>query len=93
MGVGNGTACIVVEMGLNIRANHTTECPNHLEHLPGRRHADCIRDTHSVHAHPVNSLVERQQIDEVGPEGVLGREADFTALAVLRSVNLQDPGA
>lgn len=57
MGVGNSTARVVVEMGLDIGANHPTKSPNNLEHLTGRSHADRIRDANSVHAHPVNSLV------------------------------------
>lgn len=81
MGVGNGTARVIVEMSLDICANHAAERPNDLEHLARRGDTDRIRDAHPVHAHPVNSLVQRQQVDEVGPEGVLGREADFAALA------------
>lgn len=58
MGVGNSAARVVVEMSLDIRANYSTKCPNNLEHLTGGGHADRIRDANSVHAHPVNSLVE-----------------------------------
>lgn len=88
MGIGNGTSRVIVEMTLDIRANHAPEGPNDLEHLPGRRYTDRIGNTHSVYAHPVNRLVERKKVDEIGPEGILGREADLTTLATLRSVIL-----
>lgn len=83
MGVGNGAARVVMEMRLDIRADDATERPDKLVHLAGRGNTDGIRDTNAVHANPVDGLVEGQQVDKVGAEGVLGGEADLAALAVM----------
>ena len=82
MGVGNGAASIVVEMRLDVRADDAAERPDELVHLAGGGTADGVGDTHAVHAHPIDGLVEVQQVHEVGAERVLGREADLAALAV-----------
>lgn len=81
MGIGDGTARVVMEMGLDIGADDASEGPHELVHLARTGNTDCIRNPNTVHTNPVNGLVERQEIHEVGPEGILRREADLAALA------------
>lgn len=72
VGVGNGAASIVVEVGLDIARNDTTESTDEIIDLARRSATDGIGNTDTVDADLVNSAVERKEIDEVGAEGILG---------------------
>jgi hypothetical protein len=82
MSIGNGTSGIVVEMGFNIATNDTPQSTNEIVDLSRGSTADSIRHTHTVDTNPVDSLVERKKVGEIGAEGVFGGEADFDSLAV-----------
>lgn len=72
VGVGNGAASVVVEMGLDIARNDAAKGTDEVIDLAGRSAADGIGDTDTVDADLVNSAVEGKEIDEIGAEGILG---------------------
>lgn len=69
-----------MEVALDVTAHNTPERPDEVVHLPGVRTSDSVGDSDTVNTYLVNSTVDAEEVDEVGPEGVLGREADFDAL-------------
>ena len=73
---------VVVQVNLNITRHNTTEGSDELEDLSWVCAADGVCDADPVDADLVDGLVNRKKIDEVGAEGVLGREADFDALGL-----------
>lgn len=68
---------IVVEMGLDITADNTTESSNQVVHLSGSSAADSVCDTDTVDANLVDGGVDREEVDQVRPEGVFTGESDF----------------
>ena len=72
VGVGNGAASVVVEMGLDIARNDATEGTDEVIDLAGRSAANGIGNTDTVNADLVNRAVEGKEIDEIGAEGILG---------------------
>ena len=80
--VGDGTACIIVQVNFNVAADNTTQCPDQVIHLSGRGTADGICNAYTVDANLVDSLVERKEIDQIGPEGVFAGKADLNALGL-----------
>ena len=79
------TSSVVVEMSLDITADDPSQCPDQVVHLSRVRTSHRIRNADSVDADLVDGLVDREQIDEIGPEGVLRREADLDAFALRAS--------
>lgn len=63
--VGNSTACVVVEVRLNITRDHTPQSPDQIVHLSWRRTADSVGNTDTVHAGLVHSAVESQEVHQV----------------------------
>lgn len=86
--VGNGATAVVVEVGLNVAADDTTERSHEVVHLSWRRAADGVGDADSVDADLVDGAVEGKKINQVGPEAVLGRESDLDALGLDELDNL-----
>lgn len=97
MGIRNGAAGIIVllksagisilqrhtdKMDLDVTRHHATERADKLIYLPGCGTADGIGNAYPVHTRGVDSLVEGQDINEIGPERILGRETNFASLAV-----------
>jgi len=82
VGVGNGAASIVVEVGLDIARNDATESTDEIIDLARRSATDGIGNTDTVDADLVNSAVERKEIDEVGAEGILRGEANLKSLGL-----------
>jgi hypothetical protein len=80
--VGDGTSGIVVQMDLDVTAHNASECPHQVVHLSRVCAPNGIRNTDAIYANFVYSLVDAKKIDEVGSEGVFGREADFNALGL-----------
>lgn len=52
--------------------------------LSGRSAADGVGDTDPVYANLVNSLVQGQEVDQVGPEGILAGDCGLLASALSR---------
>jgi hypothetical protein len=80
VGVGNGTASVVVEMALDVAADNTTESTDKVVDLAGRSATDSVSDTNTVNTLLVNSLVKAEKVDKVTSERVLGGESDLLAL-------------
>lgn len=49
----------------------TTQGSHQIIHHPRGRTADCVSNAHAVHAGTINSLVQSEEVHEVGAEGVL----------------------
>ena len=66
-------------MNLDVTAHDASERPHQVVHLPGVRTSDGISNTDTIHANFVYSLVDAEEVDEVGSEGILRRKANFDA--------------
>lgn len=66
-----------MQMDLDITSDDTTEGSNEIVHLARVCASHSVGDTNTVDANLVNGLVDRQQVHEVGAEGVLRREPHF----------------
>ena len=82
VGVCNGTARVVVEVALDVAADDTAKGSDQVVDLAGGGTADRVGDTDSVDTDLVDGSVEREKIDQVGSERVLGRESDFETLGL-----------
>ena len=71
-----------MQVDLDIAAHNATECADEIVNLTRVGATDGISDTNAVNADLVDGLVDREQVDEVGAEGVLGGEADFDTLGL-----------
>ena len=60
-----------MQMDLDITAHNPSECTDEIVNLARVGAADGISNTNTVHANAVDSLVDGQEVDEVGPERVL----------------------
>ena len=67
-------------MDLDIACDDAPKRSYEIVDLTGIRTAHGVGNTNAVDADLIDSLVDREEIYEVGAEGVLGREADFDAL-------------
>ena len=66
-----------MQMDLDITAHNPAECTDEIVNLARVGAANRVGDTDTVHANLVDSLVNRQEIDEIGTEGVFRRETNF----------------
>ena len=82
VGVCNGTARVVVEVALDVAADDTAESSDQVVDLAGGGTADRVGDTDSVDTDLVDGSVQREKVDQVGSERVLGRESDFETLGL-----------
>jgi len=80
--IGNGAARVVVEVGLNIARNDTTEGTDEVVDLARRSATNSVCDTDTVNTDLVDGTVDGKQIDEIGSERILRRESDLLALAL-----------
>ena len=80
VGVGDGTSSVVVEVGLNIARNDTSEGSDEVVHLSWRSASDSISNTHSIYTDLVDSSVDTQKVDQIGSEGVLGGESNLNPM-------------
>lgn len=80
VGVGDGAASVIVEVGLDVARNDTTERPDEVIDLAGRSAADGISNTDTVDTNLVNGAVERKKVDEVGAERILRRDCWLLAI-------------
>jgi len=80
--VCNGAARVVVEVALDVAADDAAQGSDQVVDLAGGGTADGVGDTDSVDADLVDGSVEREKVDQVGSERVLGRESDFEALGL-----------
>lgn len=94
--VGNGTSSVVVEVALNVTADDSSQSPDEVIDLPRVGTSDCVSDTDSVQTDLVDGPVDAQEINELGSEGVFGRESNLDALGLDVFDNLDgllgDPG-
>jgi hypothetical protein len=51
-----------------------SQCGTYVVDLSGSSAADGISNTHTVHSHLVDRPVQRQEVNQVGPEGVFARD-------------------
>ena len=61
---------IIVQMNFNVAADNTAKCPHKIIDLPRVSTPDGIGDTNSVDSDLIHGLVDAEEIDEVGSEGV-----------------------
>lgn len=78
----NSATSVVVEVGLDVAADNTTEGPNEVVDLAGSGATDSVSDTDAVHANLVDGAVDGEKIDEVGAERVLRGETDLKTLGL-----------
>lgn len=71
---------VVVEVALDVAADDAPQGADEVVNLPRVGASDGVGDTDAVHADLVDGAVDAEEVDEVGPERVLGREADLDAL-------------
>ena len=69
-----------MQVDLDIAADDPTKGPHELVHLSWVRTPDCVSNTDTVDTDLVDGLVDAEKVDEVGTEGILGRETDFDSL-------------
>ncbi len=77
--VRDGHTSVVVQVNFDVTRHHTTESTDEVVNLAGVGATNSIGDTNTVDTDAVDRLVDGKKIDEVGAEGVLGREADLDA--------------
>lgn len=80
--VSNSASSVVVEMGLDITADNTTQGADQVVNLARASAADGIGDTNTVDTNLIDGRVDGEEIDEVAAEGILGGESDFQALGL-----------
>jgi hypothetical protein len=73
-------------VALDVAVDNTTERSHEIIDLSGRGAPNGISDTNSIYADCVDSLVQREEVNQVGPERILRREPDFYSLATVRLV-------
>lgn len=74
----------VVEMALNVCGGleDAAEGLDKVVDLAGVGTSNSVSNADTVNTQLVNGLVQVQQIDQIGPERVFGREADLKALGL-----------
>jgi len=80
--VGNSATSVVMEVRFDVAAHNTSQRPDQVIHLPRAGTSDGISNADSVHTNLVDSTVDREKVDEIGPERVFRREADFFAFGL-----------
>lgn len=75
-------------MDFNITSDNASECADKIVYLAGVGAANGVGDTNAVNADLVDSLVDGEEVDKVGAEGVFGGEADFDTLGLDELDNL-----
>lgn len=63
---------IIVQMNLDVAADNPSEGPNKIVDLTRVRAADGISNADAVDTNLVDGLVDGEEVDEVGTEGVFG---------------------
>jgi hypothetical protein len=82
VGVGDGTSRVVVEMTLDVTADDASEGPDEIVDLSRVGTSDGIGYTDTVETDLVDRSVDAQQVDQVGSEGIFGRESDLNVLGL-----------
>lgn len=67
-------------MNLNITTDNSSQRPNEIVHLPRVCAANSISNTNSIDTDLVYSLINAQQVDQIGSERIFGRKSDFDSL-------------
>jgi hypothetical protein len=78
--VGDGHSGVVVQVNLNVTADDATKGAHEVVDLARVRATDGVGDADAIDAYFVHGLINGEEVDEIGPEGVFGREADLDAL-------------
>lgn len=68
VGIGYGTASVIVKMDLNITTYDASKCPNQVINLPRRSTSDGICDSDPMNTDLVDSRVYGEKVDEVRSE-------------------------
>ena len=82
VGVGDGASRVIVEMTLNVTADDASEGPYEIVDLSRVGTSDGIGYTDTVETDLVDRSVDAQEVDQVGSEGIFGRESDFNVLGL-----------
>jgi hypothetical protein len=80
--VGDGHSSVVMQVYFNVAGDHTAEGAYKLVNLARVRATDGVGDANAVDANLIDGLVDGEEVDEIGAEGILGREADLDALGL-----------
>jgi hypothetical protein len=70
---------------IRLVADYASQGPHQVVNGTRRSTSDSIGDANSIDTGLIDCFVKAEQVDKVGPEGVLGREADFETLATRMS--------
>lgn len=68
-----------MEVDLDVARDDTAESADEVVDLAGVRAADGVRNTDTVNTNAVDRLVDGEEVDKVGPEGVFGGEPNLDA--------------
>lgn len=82
VGVRDSHPSIIVQVDLDVATDNTSERPHELIHLTGVGASHSISDSHPVDADLVDSLVNREQVDQVRTERILRREPNLDPLGL-----------
>lgn len=77
-----------MQVDLDVTLDDSPQCPDEFVDLPRVRAADGVRYADTVDTNLVYRLVDGQEVHEVGPERVLGREPDLNRPAVAPTMGL-----
>ena len=82
VGVRDSHAGIVMQMDLDVTAYDTSEGPHEIVNLTRIGASHSVRNSHSVDTDLVNSLVNREQVDQVRTERIFRRESNLDSLGL-----------
>ena len=82
IGVRNSHASIIVQVDLDVTTDDTSKRPHKLVHLTRVGASYSVSDSHSVDTDLVDSLVNREQIDQVRTERIFRRESNLDPLGL-----------
>ena len=77
VGVGNGHPSVVMKVKLDVTAYDIAKSPDKIIDLAGIRATNGVSDANTVHTDLVDGLVDSEDIDEVGTEGVFRGETNL----------------
>jgi len=82
VGIGNGHTGIVVQVDLNVTRDDSSERPHELVDLTRVGASHSIGDSHPVDTDLIDSLVNREQVDQVRTERIFRRESNLDSLGL-----------
>lgn len=71
-----------MEVALDVARDDTTEGTDEIVNLTRVGASDSVGDSNTVDTDLVDGAVDGEEVDEVGAEGILGREANLDSLGL-----------